>query len=276
MLRNILNGILLLSAVGCAGQPESLDSPAAADEFAGTHGFEREVVTAGHFRLATFHKGLNNNDPELAIYVEGDGRAFLRPNVVAPDPTPRDPVALRMATRDPRASVLYIARPCQYSRSDPACHPRYWTSHRFAEEVVAAVDSAITSTISRIGPRRVHLVGYSGGGAIAALVAARRVDVDSLVTVVGNLDHSRWTSIHGVTPLTGSLNPTDVAANLRHVRQLHLTGGLDPVIPPDLVKSFAREFGDADQVAFEIVPTFDHHCCWAEIWPGPILGPLPE
>jgi hypothetical protein len=44
---------------------------------------------------------------------------------------------------------------------------------------------------------------------VASLVAARRHDVVRLVTVAGNLDHLAWTTLHGVSPLTGSLNPAD-------------------------------------------------------------------
>ena len=36
----------------------------------------------------------------------------------------------------------------------------------------------------------IHLIGYSGGGAIAVLTASRREDVLSVRTIAANLDHS--------------------------------------------------------------------------------------
>jgi hypothetical protein len=44
---------------------------------------------------------------------------------------------------------------------------------------------------------------------VAALVAARRTDVDRLVTVAGNLDPTAWAVYQHIQPLTGSLNPAD-------------------------------------------------------------------
>ncbi len=48
-------------------------------------------------------------------------------------------------------------------------------------------------------------------------MAARRSDVELLVTVTANLDTGMWTEHHDVTPLTGSLNPVNYAGALRAV-----------------------------------------------------------
>src|ERR1700722_15494796 len=52
----------------------------------------------------------------LWVYLEGDGLAYLRPSEPSGDPSPRDPVALRLALTYPKDSpVAYLARPCQYT-----------------------------------------------------------------------------------------------------------------------------------------------------------------
>lgn len=81
-----------------------------------------------------------------------------------------------------------------------------------------------------------------GGGMVSALVAARRDDVLRLVTVAGNLDTHAWARLHRISPLTGSLNPSEARAQLAHLRQVHFSGATDQVVPPAMAKTFAAGF----------------------------------
>ena len=195
--------MLALMAVlpGCAG---FIDHHESAFARARDGGFTLKQLHVGGFELMAFHRGLAGAK-SLIVYVEGDGRVARTRTKLAKDPTPRQPVALSLALADPSPAVLYVARPCQYLNEEQLalCHPRYWALARYADEVIAAtsevVDWALEST-SNPGAR-LGMVGYSGGGAVAALVAARRDDVDWLVTVAGLLDHQKWTAMHELTPL---------------------------------------------------------------------------
>ena len=205
----------------------------------------------------------------LTVYIEGDGLAWLSPTEISADPTPRTPVALQMALRHPDAAVAYLARPCQYVAAADAqhCDPRFWTSARFAPEVIQATDQALTTLMQDVGARQLVLVGYSGGGAVAALVAARRKDVVRLVTVAGNLDHAAWTQWHKVTPLSGSLNPADEWEGLREVPQIHLAGARDTVVPPPLAQAYVDRYPAGQQPQLRVLPGQDHSCCWTNAWP---------
>lgn len=207
-------------------------------------------------------------DQPLVVYIEGDGKAWLNSSTPSSNPTPASPVALELAARDRSANVAYVARPCQYAArdADAACAtPRYWTGARFAEEVVAATSQAIDS-LKAGGQGGVHLVGFSGGGAIAALVAARRSDVLSLRTVAGNLDHEAFTRLHKVSAMTASLNPADVAPRLAAVPQLHLVGGKDDVVPRAIAESFLRRMGPSPCARVVEVPGADHLGPWEAAW----------
>jgi pimeloyl-ACP methyl ester carboxylesterase len=119
----------------------------------------------------------------------------------------------------------------------------------------------------RFGANRLTLGGYSGGGALATIVAARRPDVVLLITVAGNLDHDDWTSYHQVPPLTGSENPANEITALRSIPQRHYVGGRDRIIPPGLARRFAGRFPPDERPTLVVEPDFDHQCCWAESWP---------
>ena len=106
---------------------------------------------------------------DLNVYLEGDGFAWASRTEPSRDPTPDNPLALALAARDPAANVVWIARPCQYTprQDNPACRDFYWTVGRLAPEVVRAVDVAVSAAKLAAGAKRIHLVGYSGGGGLA-------------------------------------------------------------------------------------------------------------
>jgi pimeloyl-ACP methyl ester carboxylesterase len=205
----------------------------------------------------------------LTVYIEGDGLAYVTTTQPSPDPTPRDPVALKMAVQDGSEATAWLGRPCQYviGAERRHCEERYWTSHRFAESVVAATDQAIDALMLRAGAHYVALVGYSGGGAVAALVAARRHDVVRLITVAGNLDPPAWTSWHAITPLSGSLNPADGWRELQDIPQVHWVGGQDRVVGRQVADAYASHFPGGHLPQIREVADADHHCCWVERWP---------
>jgi len=145
------------------------------------------LIQTDTFTLTSFHR-LTRASENLVVYLEGDGYAWVSRRSPSANPTPHNPVALRLAALDPSANVAYIARPCQYTdlELDRFCERAYWTDRRYAEEVVAALDQAIDQLVDQVNAPAVHLVGFSGGGGLVVLLAARRSDVASLRTVAGN------------------------------------------------------------------------------------------
>lgn len=227
-------------------------------------------MDTGQFVLTTYRKLSGENTGILTVYIEGDGHAFERKNRISSDPTPRKPVALELATRDPNASVLYIARPCQYLTREllDNCDPKYWSTHRYSEEVIAAINEVINQYQS---PHvKIGLVGYSGGGSIAVLLAARRHDIAWLATIAANLDHELWTSLHEVTSLSGSLNPSVYGTAIRHIPQLHLTGEKDNTVPASVTRAYLDRVSDQGNIRTRTMAGFDHQCCWVEVWPQPL------
>jgi pimeloyl-ACP methyl ester carboxylesterase len=125
--------------------------------------------------------------------------------------------------------------------------------------MVAALGHALDA-----GPRRpLVLVGYSGGGALALLIADRVAAVKAVVTLAANLDLAGWTELHGYEALTDSLDPLSVR-RLPTGCEIHIAAAHDSVVPPSLVRNaVARRPG-----ALLWVESGDHACCWADRWPG--------
>ncbi|MUM77890.1 alpha/beta hydrolase [Pseudodesulfovibrio sp. F-1] len=202
----------------------------------------------------------------IHIYIEGDGVAYASRHRPSLDPTPRTPTGLLLAHEDNAPAVSYLGRPCQYVTGE-ACSPVHWTTGRFSETVLQAQNQLVDEAKGLAGAKRVVLFGYSGGGAVAALLAARRTDVDLLVTICGNLDHAAWTRLHGLTPLDGSLNPASIAERLSDIPQVHYVGSKDTIVPPEVVQSFVDQLLPETLVIVKTVDGADHgHTGWVKVW----------
>jgi predicted esterase len=207
-------------------------------------------------------------DPGVHVYIEGDGLAWRTRRRVSDDPTPVDPVALRLAAADRSdAAVVYLGRPCQYRpASAPPCSARFWTAERFADAVVDAMDRRLDALVAAQGERRpLALVGYSGGGVVAALLAARRDDVALLVTLAAPLDVEHWTRSTGTSPLAGSLSPMDAIEALAHTPQLHFVGELDRVVPREATERLVAALPSGAPARVVVVRGMDHRG-WPERW----------
>jgi pimeloyl-ACP methyl ester carboxylesterase len=227
-------------------------------------------IVGGGFTMRVFANGAAETG-RLRIYFDGDGTPWLRGRQIATDPTPRRPLVLDLLRADPAAALL-VARPCYYGGGPiAACSSELWTAARYGETVVDAMTQAVAALLPDPATR-VTLIGYSGGGVIALLVAERIAQVDRVITVAANLDHGAWTRWHGYAPLTSSLNPTDIAVH-RDFDQVHLMGGADRNVPPQLLARFRAGFPQARFVQFD---EFDHVCCWTDVWPDLLATYDPE
>ena len=224
-------------------------------------------LNASGFQLQTFANQIDSE--QLNIYLDGDGSPWLKGRHPAFDPTPRNLLTLQLMQQDTH-SAIYIGRPCYFELGPVSrCSKQQWTQGRYGEDIVGAIDAAISQTLKQYRPKRVRLIGFSGGGALAVLIASRRDDINSVITVAGNLDTDLWTRQHGYLPLIGSLNPA-LSPSLT-IPSLHLPGGRDNAVPSNITRSYLKNHS-GDVWAF---PDVDHHCCWLDAWPQ-ILQQLPQ
>ncbi len=249
-----------LAVVGCVTTP----TPAAHLEArAAAAGYQRLVLVGGDFHHVAYRKGGSSTDRRLHVYLEGDGRPWIGEQLVAADPHPRRALAFELMQLDPAPS-LYLGRPCYNRwRQTDDCDPLLWTLARYSPRVVAAMEQALLSLLAEPPVEQIVLVGYSGGGVLAMLLAERLPKVRAVVTLAANLDLVAWADLHHYTPLLGSLDPSRRPPLPASIRQLHLLGEDDERIPPDA----SRRLAELSAAELVIYPGFDHSCCWSEIWP---------
>ncbi len=201
----------------------------------------------------------------VTVYIESDGAPWRFPDEPPADPTPLKPVVLRMAIDDPAPAVAYLGRPCQYLAAADLrdCDPRLWMQARFSIDAITAMNQAVDRIKQSYGAKEINLVGYSGGGAMAALLAARRSDVSCLVTIAAPLDTVAWTDALHISRLALSQNPADATDALRNVPQTHFRGLRDKLVSPSTTARFMARVPGATVIDKE---KFDHNCCWQDDW----------
>ncbi len=206
----------------------------------------------------------------INVYIEGDGLAWLSRSEPSLNPTPKNPLALHLASIDPAPNVIYIARPCQYVSPDmtgnTACRDSsYWRGKRFAAEVIKSYQAAL-DTIAAEQPGGFNLIGYSGGANIAGLIVQGRTDVLSLRTVAGNIDNDYFVKFHGVSEMPYSLNMADNASSLAALPQVHFVGANDTTVPIDIYKSYASRAPTSSCIHYRLVDGASHEDGWTERW----------
>ena len=236
------------------------------DQQAEKLGFERSTQGSSKFTHVVYAPKRTATSDTVHVYIEGDGVAWQWRYFVNSDPTPKRSLMLNLMSQD-NGDTIYIGRPCYFGTViDEQCNPDHWTYGRFSEKVVNSMLEVISERTQDY--KNVVLIGHSGGGALALLIAERLARTVAVVTVAGNIDTDAWIKHHNYTPLYGSLNPVRRAPLKSSIRQLHLVGSDDKVIPPSLVTGWINQQTDAQ--LWEI-PGNSHLCCWGKQW-GQVLN----
>jgi len=268
--------VLIILLGGCSAVRPGPSMNGLAERGAG-YGFESVNFSGPKFTLAGLLKGQAGKSDDLVVYIEGDGRGVVRGRVTS-DPTPTRAMGFELASSDPAPAVLYLARVGQFQPSQTGQkYQAYWSNKRLSEESVQAADRAVSEAKARLGAKRVHLIGYSGGGGLEILLAERRNDVATLATEAGLLDTTWWVREKNFQPLEGSLNPADQAPVLAALPQIHFYGSEDAIIPPAMSAHF-RTLAPFTNFRRVEVGT-NHWKGWPDMWPGLLrnyLMPLRE
>lgn len=226
--------VALASLLGCSTHMETLERAV------NTRQGKIDVIHTSEYDLVSATRTSTGTAEVLRIYIEGDGKAWATRTQPSTDPSPRNLLMMQLAMEDPRPSV-YLARPCQFHKS-AGCGVSVWTDKRFAAPVIRSYEEALHKLKERHGARSIELIGYSGGGYIAMVIAGLRTDVTQVQTIAGNLDPAAWAQHHAISLLNG-LKDLNQFPRLRLLPQVHFVGAEDKVVPQELVDSIVRKNG---------------------------------
>ena len=225
-------------------------------------GWRQRVETGTQFRHRTIFKP--GRGDTLHIYLDGDGDIWRTAGELNFDPTPSRSLALQLMQRDP-APALLIGRPCYLEVTDARCRPYWWTSARYSQPVIDSLGAVAQRWSQHY--RQVTLIGYSGGGALAVLLAPQLPRANSVITVAANLDLQAWKNYHrySAAVIDASIDPDSRPALPARIAQWHYAGADDGNVLPQWIEHFsARQRG----AHYAVLPHVDHRCCWVRRWPA--------
>ncbi|NOQ77433.1 MAG: hypothetical protein GQ475_06555, partial [Methylococcaceae bacterium] len=151
--------------IGCATPSQRFNQDAV------NFGFKSQLVETDQFQHQIYLANHLKKKGVLHVYIDGDGTPWERKRWIADDPTARNSLILRLMKQDKESSIL-LGRPCYYGLSDTSeCDNKFWTSHRYSKQVVDSMAQALNSWLDQYDYKEIILIGYSGGGAIAILMA---------------------------------------------------------------------------------------------------------
>jgi len=227
-------------------------------------------------------------DLRILIFIEGDGAPWSGSGYRPPsDPTPRNSLVLKLAVQEVHLRsessqkqrsrpvvVAYLSRPCQFEPNHALCSPKLWTSDRYGSRVLglmeAAIDEIISSSLvslrgdkAQLSQVSVYLIGHSGGGTVAALLAGTREGVRCLITLAAPLDLAAWTSRQNLSPLASSIDPALDPKKLAKTQSHHFLGQDDTLVGLSALGVFAgRQLGRT----VDLLVGVSHTDGWEQNW----------
>ncbi|MBT2787207.1 MULTISPECIES: alpha/beta hydrolase [unclassified Halomonas] len=212
----------------------------------------------GDFELLAIEKA--GNGSTIYLYLEGDGRPWVSGGShVSDDPSPRRPYLLPIMLDSP-GPALYLGRPCYFGLGPKRhCHPTLWTFSRYSDRVIMAMVEAAEQWLATYHEESmVTLVGHSGGGVLALLMAERLPQVNRVIAMATPVSLSTWAQQHDYFPLFDSLDPMTLQNWRSDVERHFLFGSDDRVVPPGRFAPLARTIPGSK---VEIVRGQGHRCC---------------
>ncbi len=241
---------------GCSVNINSLDRQIE------TLSLKRSIITTRYFDHVLF-TNKTSVDNVLYVYFGGDGNPWVNGREKALDPTGKKHLTLNLMAKTNYPGI-FIARPCYYGMGvQVQCRPDLWTYGRYSEQVLTSMAEALTLIMVEIPHKKLVLVGYSGGGVIASILAERVPNVAALVTIAANLDIDLWTKVRGFQPLYNSLNPMNITVINKNIISIHLIGEQDRIVPNKVTLAFVKKNGG---LVWRYA-NYGHLCCWQDNWP---------
>lgn len=229
---------------------------------------KRDIPAAPYLLRA--YERIHDRGGVANLYIEGDGINGKHSIAENADFTPVNPVGLHLASKDNAKNLIYLARPCQFNgrlELPHTCDNKEWQENRFSKDVIESYNNALNEISARYGIRAYNLIGYSGGAAIATMLAGERKDILSVRTVAGILDNSAYATVADEFPISKTRTAAEHASDVSKTPQYHFIGGQDTIVTPSVLSTYLSDMPPTNCVQTMLVQEAEHEAGWVDKWP---------
>jgi hypothetical protein len=165
---------LFLFLSGCVTAKRVVTNRPSSPKIAKSAKFKKTYLETKNFTLLSYYR-ITKPGEAINIYIEGEANTRQNRKHLIKDPTPKNPLTLKLVKIDPSPNVAYLARSGQYVKGKKLpLDPAYWSDKRFSSEVITAMNAAVGQLARYANTDKINLIGYADAGAIAVLIAAIR------------------------------------------------------------------------------------------------------
>lgn len=261
-MKHLLTLLIPILITGCQHQP--IVSEKTTSTLVDKKQLQKESIKTQNFTLFGLTP-IKRHSETLRIYIEGDGRAWMRRGLPSMDPTPRNRLVHQLMLNDAYTDIAYLGRPCQFFLTSD-CNRHFWTFGRYDKIIIENMNSAISSLKQTHNYKNIELIGYSGGATIALLLTTTRDDITSIRTVAGNLEPKFLNKLHKVSPMPSAMSPIQFSDTLEKIPQIHFYGTRDSVVPKAVSEHYINAFKDKRCLKSKGVTNATHMDGWNENW----------
>ncbi len=168
------------------------------------------------------------------------------------------PVAAQLAQKDKYPYILYLNRPCYFSK-DARCTSLAWEEGKYLPEIIEEMRQALLRIQAKYHIPEFEFIGYDGGAAVALLLATRIKGTPvSVYTVSGILNTEQYALLMDEKLHRDTLNPASEGFSLSNIPQVHFVGGKDKQVPLALTKDYVKRVRNPVSMQIKSYPSADH------------------
>ncbi len=216
----------------------------------------------------------NTSSRTLWVFIEGDGTPWVLGRWPARRPIVKKPVAYQL-WQNTQTIALYLRRPCYFDNTGfnvssfastlastttlpGSCTANWWTTDIYSQGVIRALRTELEAVLQQHTISRYILIGHSGGGTLAMLLAANMPQKPQLIiTLAGNLRPAKFNQAHKLPKSTLKLP-------LINTPQWHYSGAQDSVIANSTQKICHKQ---PNAHCYSLANT-QHSDGWLAHWPA--------
>lgn len=210
--------------------------------------FTLKTIKTERISFITWEKtGIKDNNT-LRFYISGNG-----------NPTPKNPIALKLAENDDFQNIVVLTRPCQYNEKMSICsNESIWKENQYHPEIIQEMSELVLFYIKKYKPKHIEFVAIDSATPLAFSLAQKFSNTSKIITIGGILDVDSYAKENNFKNLHSSQTPMNNRLFLSRIPQIHYVNDDDKIATVENAERFVSKLINPKSAVVKIVRNIDH------------------